>query len=156
MFLFLIGVAVQELVLFLLFVLGFGLLIFWLTKKVLRLLWKDGSEQKIKLISRLSAIILSPVLLIGSLALFIYSSIPTTPKESEGQHERDYYQMMEENLRADLKVGLTKSEVVGLLGEADTTQSVLTYDLSLEDAKEKYVLEITFDTKGLKDFKRKR
>ena len=148
------GVGVQELVLFLLFVLGFGLFIFWLTKKLLRLLWKDASEQKIKLISRLSAIILSPVLLVGTLALFIYSSIPTTPKEPEGQHERDYYQMMEEDLRTDLKAGMTKSEVVRLLGKVDTTQSVLVYDLSLQDAKEKYILEITFNTKGLKDFKR--
>lgn len=64
--------------------------------------------------------------------------------------------MMEEDIREDLKVGMSKTEVVGLFGEADTTQSVLVYDLSLPDAKEKYMLEITFDTKGLKEFKRQR
>ena len=62
--------------------------------------------------------------------------------------------MMEEDIRNDLKVGMSKTEVVGLFGETDTTQSILIYDLSLPDAKEKYMLEITFDEEGLKDFKR--
>ena len=70
--------------------------------------------------------------------------------------ERNHYEMMEEDIRKDLKVGMSKTEVVGLFGEADTTQSIIFYDLSLSDAKEKYMLEITFDTKGLKDFKRQR
>lgn len=64
--------------------------------------------------------------------------------------------MMEEDIREDVKIGMSKTEVVGLFGEVDTTQSVLVYDLSLPEAKEKYLLEITFDTKGLKDFKRHR
>ncbi len=156
MLLFLTGVDLPTLGLIVLLFLVFGQLIFWLTKKLLRKVLKDSSDKKIKLLSRVSAFILSPTIVIGSLALFIYISIQTAPKESEEEMERNHYEMMEEDIREDLKVGMTKTEVVGLFGEADTTQSILIYDLSLSDAKEKYILEITFDTKGLKDFKRQR
>jgi len=64
--------------------------------------------------------------------------------------------MMDEDIKDDLKIGMSKTEVVELFGEVDTTRSVLVYDLSLPKAKERYFLEITFDTKGLKDFKRQR
>lgn len=156
MLLFLMGVDLPTIGLLVLLLLIFGRLIFWLTKKLLRKVLKDSSEEKIKLLSRVSAFILSPVIVIGSLALFIYISIQTAPKESDEKMTRHHYEMMEEDIREDLKVGMSKTEVVGLFGEADTTQSVLTYDLSLQDAKEKYILEITFDTQGLKDFKRQR
>ena len=150
------GVDLPTIGLLVLLLLVFGRLIFWLTKKLLRKVLKDSSDEKVKLLSRVSAFILSPTIVIGSLALFIYVSIQTAPKESDEEMERNHYEMMEEDIRKDLKVGMSKREVVGLFGEADTTQSILTYDLSLQDAKEKYRLEITFDTKGLKDFKRQR
>lgn len=117
---------------------------------------KDSSDEKVKLLSRVSAFILSPIVVIGSLSLFIYISIQTAPRESDEEMETNHYEMMEKDIREDLKVGMSKTEVVGLFGEADTTQSILIYDLSLPDAKEKYVLEITFDSKGLNDFKRQR
>jgi hypothetical protein len=150
------GVDLPTIGLLVLLLLVFGRLIFWLTKKLLRKVLTDSSDEKIKLLSRVSAFILSPTIVIGSLALFIYISIQTAPKESDEEMERNHYEMMEEDIRKDLKVGMSKTEVVGLFGEADTTQSILIYDLSLQDAKEKYRLEITFDTKGLKDFKRQR
>ena len=156
MLLFLMGVDLPTIGLLILLLLVFGRLIFWLTKKLLRKVLKDSSDEKIKLLSRVSAFILSPVIVIGSLALFIYISIQNAPKESDEEMTRNHYKMMEEDIREDLKVGMSKTEVVGLFGEADTTQSVLVYDLSLPDAKEKYMLEITFDTKGLKEFKRQR
>ena len=156
MLLFLMGVDLPTIGLIILLLLVFGRIIFWLTKKLLRKVLKDSSDEKVKLLSRVSAFILSPTIVIGSLALFIYISIQTAPKESAEEMERSHYEMMEEDIRKDLKVGMSKTEVVGLFGEADTTQSILIYDLSLSDAKEKYVLEITFDTKGLKDFKKHR
>ncbi|HTJ52218.1 MAG TPA: hypothetical protein VL443_22305 [Cyclobacteriaceae bacterium] len=150
------GVDLPTIGLLVLLLLVFGRLIFWLTKKLLRKVLKDSSDEKVKLLSRMSAFILSPTIVIGSLALFIYISIQIAPKDSDEEMERNHYEMMEEGIRKDLKVGMSKTEVVGLFGEADTTQSILIYDLSLLDAKEKYMLKITFDTKGLKDFKRQR
>jgi hypothetical protein len=156
MLLFLMGVDLPTIALLVLLLLVFGRLIFWLTKKLLRKVLKDSSDEKVKLLSRVNAFILSPTIVIGSLALLIYISMQTAPKESDEEMERNHYEMMEEDIRKDLKVGMSKTEVVGLFGEADTTQSILIYDLSLSDAKEKYLLEITFDTKGLKDYKRQR
>ncbi|MEJ1242554.1 hypothetical protein WBG78_30705 [Chryseolinea sp. T2] len=150
------GVDLPTLGLTVLLLLIFGRLIFWLTRKLLRKVMKDPSDRQIKLLSRISAFILSPITVIGSFALFIYISIQTAPIESDEEMERSHYEMMEEDIVSDLKVGMSKTEVIGLFGEADTTQSVLIYDLSLPDAKEKYMLEITFDTKGLKEFRRQR
>ena len=150
------GVGLPELVVISLLLIGFGLLIFWLTKKLLRKVLKDPSDTKIKLLSRLSAFVLSPTIVIGSLALFIYLSIQDTPRESDEDSVRNHYEMMEEDIGRDLKIGMSKTEVVGLFGDADTTKSILVYDLSLQEAKEKYMLEITFDKDGLKVFKRQR
>jgi hypothetical protein len=156
MLLFLMGVDLPTIGLLILLLLVFGQLIFWLTKKGLRKVLKDASDEKVKLLSRVNAFILSPTIVIGSLALFIYISIQTAPKESDEEIEKKHYEIMEADIRKDLKVGMSKAEVVGLFGEADTTQSILIYDLSLSGAKEEYMLEITFDTRGLKDFKRQR
>jgi hypothetical protein len=150
------GVDLPTIGLLILLLLVFGQLIFWLTKKGLRKVLKDASDEKVKLLSRVNAFILSPTIVIGSLALFIYISIQTAPKESDEEIEKKHYEIMEADIRKDLKVGMSKAEVVGLFGEADTTQSILIYDLSLSGAKEEYMLEITFDTRGLKDFKRQR
>jgi hypothetical protein len=150
------GVDLPTIGLLVLLLLVFGRLIFWLTKKLLRKVLNGSSDEKVKLLSSVCAFILSPTIVIGSLALFIYISIQTAPKESDEEMERNHYEMMEVDIRKDLKVGMSKTEVVGLFGEADTTQSILVYDLSLSNAKEKYMLEIMFDSKGLKDFKRQR
>jgi len=148
------GVDLPTIVLFFLQLFVFGLLIFWLTKKLLRKVLKDASERKIKLLSRFSAFILSPIIVIGCLALFFYVSIQTAPRESDEEIVRHHYEMMEEDIGEDLRMGMSKTEVVSLLGETDTTQSTLTYDMSLSEAKEKYILEITFNKDGLMDFKR--
>lgn len=156
MLLFLMGVDLPTIGLLVLLLLVFGRLIFWLVKKLLRRILINSSDRKIKLLSRVSAFILSPVIVIGSLALFIYLSIETAPQESDEEMEKNHYEMMEEDIREDLKIGMSKTDVIELFGNADTTQSVLVYDLSLPEAREKYMLEITFDSKGVKDFKRQR
>jgi hypothetical protein len=158
MLLFLMGVGVDlpTIGLIVLLLLIFGRLIFWLSKKLFRKVLKESSDGNIKLLSRVSAFILSPIMVIGSLALIIYISTQSVPRESEEEIERSHYEMMDDDIKDDLKIGLSKTEVVELFGEADTTQSVLVYDLSLPEAKEKYLLEITFDAEGLKEFKRHR
>lgn len=153
MLLFLMGIGLFEVVLLFLLLLGCGLFIFWLTKKILRKTLKGASDRQIKLFSGISAFILSPVLVIGSLAVFIYIAMQNTP-ESDEAFEKNHYSMMQESVQDNLKTGMTKTEVVEILGETDTTQSILVYDLSLPKAKEKYILEITFDKDGLRDFKR--
>lgn len=154
--LFLMSVDLTTIVLITLLLLVFGQLIFWLAKKLLRKILKDPADGKVKALARVSAFILSPIIVLGSLALFIYVSIQTAPRESDEEIVRNHYQMMEEDIREELKVGQSKTEVVLLFGEADTTQSTLVYDLTLPQAKEQYILEITFDRGELKDFKRQR
>jgi hypothetical protein len=156
MLLFLMGVDLPTLVLFLVILFGLGLFIFWLTRKLFRRILKHTSEQKIKLLSRISAFILSPVILVGFQALFIYMLMQDVRVESDEKIADSHYQIMEQDLREDLKPGMSKTDVVELLGETDTVRSTLIYDLSLPQAKEKYILEITFDREGLKDFKRQR
>ena len=73
MLLFLMGVDLPTIGLLVLLLVVFGRLIFWLTKKLLRKVLKDSSDEKVKLLSRVSAFILSPTIVIGSLALYIYT-----------------------------------------------------------------------------------
>src|SRR5688572_33219659 len=141
MFLFLMGVGLPDLLVIFLLLFGFGLLIFWLTKKLLRKVLKDASDRKIRFLSGLSAFILSPIIVVGSLALFIYVTIQNAPRESEEYIVSNHYEMMEEEIKEDLRIGMSKREVVGLFGQADTTQSIIVYDMSLPKAKEKYILK---------------
>jgi hypothetical protein len=157
MLLFMMGVWLLDLVVICLLLFGIGFLISWLTKKLVRKVWPAASDRKTKLLSRLTAFILSPVILIGSFTLFFYEeSIQTAPKESKEEMVKNHYMMMEEDFNRLLKKGMSKTEVVELFGVTDTAQSVLVYDLSLSDEKEKFLLEITFDANGLKEFKRQR
>ncbi len=153
MLLFLIGVDLPTIVFISLLLFSFGLLISWLTKKLLRKILRDASDRKIKLLSRFSAFILSPIIGISSLALLIHL---TSPRESDEEFVKNHYEMMEDDIKADLKIGMSKTEVVKLFGDADTAQAILVYDISLPEAKEKYILEMTFDKDGLKEFKRQR
>ena len=115
MLLFLMGVDLPTIVLISLLLFVYGLLIFLLTNKLLRNVLKDASDRTIKLLSRFSAFISSPIIVIGSLALFIYVSIQTAPRESDEEIVKNHYEMMEEDIREDLRIGMSKTEVVGLL-----------------------------------------
>jgi hypothetical protein len=42
-----------------------------------------------------------------------------------------------------------------VLGDSDTTQSTMVYDMSLPEAKAKYVVEINFENGRLSGFRRK-
>ncbi|HEX6892722.1 MAG TPA: hypothetical protein VF141_18570 [Chryseolinea sp.] len=156
MLLFLAGVDLPTLGLIVLLLFIVGQLIFWIARKLFRKILKEWSDGQIKLLSRVIAFILSPTIIIGSLALFIYLTIQRIPGQSDEEIARQYYDTIEEDIKGDLRVGMSKAEVVGLFGATDTTQSVLIYDLSLPEAKEKYLLEIKFDTNGLQGFKRQR
>jgi hypothetical protein len=148
------GVGFSEFWVILLLLLAIGAFIYWLTRKLLRKALKDASDRKIKLLSGLIAFLLSPVIVIGSLALIIYLSVENTSIESEEDIARNHYEAMEYEIKEDLKIGMSKSEVVALFGPTDTTQSALIYDFSLPEAEEKYVLELNFDKGKLNDFKR--
>ena len=93
------GVDLPTIGLLVLLLLVFGRLIFWLTKKLLRKVLRDASDKKVKLLSRVSAFILSPVIVIGSLALFIYISIQSAPQESDEEMTRNHYEMMEDDIK---------------------------------------------------------
>lgn len=158
MLLFMMGVGLDLTTVVLMSVVLFavGCLVFWLTGKILRKLLSGASIRNMKMLSLASAVILSPAIVLGIFILFIYVAIQTAPKMSDEEMVKNHYEMMEEDIRDDLKTGMSKIEVVELFGETDTTQSTLIYDMSLPKAKEKYILEIKFDEGGLRDFRRQR
>lgn len=150
-----IGLDLTIVVLMSVFLFAVGCLVYWLTGKILRKLLSGASTRKVKMLSLAGAVILSPIIILGIFILFIYVAIQTAPKMSDEEMVRNHYEMMEGDIREDLKTGMSKIEVVELFGETDTTQSTLIYDMSLPKAKEKYILEVTFDEGGLKDFRRR-
>ena len=74
MLLFLISVGLPELVILVFLMSGLGILIYRVTKKMLRTRWKGASDKRIKIIARCNAFILAPVIVIGPLVLFIYGA----------------------------------------------------------------------------------
>jgi alpha-N-acetylglucosamine transferase len=153
MLLFLMGIDISGLGIVLLLIVVFYFVIFRLSKKVLRRIYKDASDQKVNLLSRIASFILAPIIVIGSLALFIYVYIEMT-SESDEEITSSHYEMMEEDINEDLKLGMTKIEIVKLLGESDTTQSTMLYDMSHDGVEEKYLLELRFENGRLKSFGR--
>lgn len=154
MLLFLIGVDLPTILVIFVLLFLFGWLIFRLSKGLFRRIMKGASDNKINFLSRICAFILSPTLIIGGMALYIYISIQFVPGESEEEIVSQHYQMMEEGIAEDLKIGMSKAAVVSILGENDTTKSVMTYDLSLPEATEKYFLDLKFDKGKLTSFQR--
>jgi hypothetical protein len=148
------GVGYAELFVVLLLIVILGLLIFYLSRRILRKRMHGASDKRINLLSRLIAFLLAPVVVIGLLAVFIYVSIQSMPEESEEEIISNHYAMMEAELSRELKIGMSKKDVVSMFGESDTTQAVVIYDLSSPGAKEKYILELEFDESGLAGFKR--
>jgi len=149
------GFDFPALLLLLFLMIIFGLLIFRLSRRVFRRTLKGASDKKINVLSRVCAIFLAPLLLVGILAAFMYAVMEMAPEESNEEMTSHHYKMMEKDIAKDLKPGMSKTEVLALFGESDTTQSVMVYDLSLPAAKEKYILEITFEQHQLSSFRRK-
>ena len=129
MLLFLMGVDLPTILLLVLLLLVFGRLIFWLTTKLLRRALKDTSDEKVKILSRVSAFILSPVIVIGSLVLFIFISIQTAPQESDEEMTKNHYEMMEEDIRED--VGEYKYSVTHNV-QADRIPGIMEFGLIID------------------------
>lgn len=146
------GIDLTGLVILLIVLLIFAELIYWLIRKALSHFMKDWSDRTIKILSRVSAVILSPVLIVGLSTLVMYWLVP---RQSEEEQISEHYQLMEEEIAETLKIGMSKREVVASFGEVDTTESVLLYDLSVPEAKERYILEIKFNSRGLSNFRRR-
>ena len=155
MFLFLMGVDVLSTVGFLFLLTLFGLLAFYVSQILFRKLLKNASEERIDKLSRISAAILAPVLLIAFFVLLWYAVSQSAPKLSAEEEKQLYYETMEEDLRKDLEVGMSKTDVFQIFARGDTTQSVIVYDLSLPEKKGEYMLEITFENGRLTSFRRK-
>lgn len=156
MFLLLMGTSWLGIGLIALVMVAVGRLIFLLVKKILRKTMKDASDTKVRLLATLSAWILSPLLVIGSLGLLVYVAIKSASNDTVEETEKSDYELMEADLKRDLTPGMTRTQVTKILGDTDTTQSVLVFDLSQPGTKEKYVLEVTFDSTGLTTFRRHR
>jgi hypothetical protein len=156
MLLFLFGVGLDlptiVLVSFILFL--FGVLISRFSKKILRKAIRGASDRTINTLSKVCAIFLAPILLIGIFAVIVFASTPEIPRRSEEARISEHYKMMEEDFAEDLRIGMSKIEVMEKFGQIDTAGSVLLLDLSLPDAKEKYFLEINFEDGGLTSFRR--
>jgi hypothetical protein len=156
MFLFLIGVGLDIptiiLISFVLFILG--LFISRLSKTILRKTLKRASDRKIKILSRIGTFFLAPVFLIGIFALLVFVSTPEMPTLSEEELISDHYKMMEEEFAEDLKIGMSKIEIMEKFGKIDTTGSVLVIDLSLPEAEERYLLQLNFAGKHLTSYRR--
>jgi heme A synthase len=157
MLLFLSGVDLPTiLVLFTLLVL-FAWVMFRLFRRLLRATFRTASRQKVSFWSAICAVVFSPALVAGGLVLLVNASMDVdgSPETSQGS-ERHQYRLMERDISKKLAPGMSKKEVVAIFGDSDTTQSVVVYDLSLPGAEKKYLLEITFDKHGLKEFQRQR
>jgi len=156
MLLFLLGVGLDFptiiLISFILFL--FGVLISRFSKRILRKAIRETSDRTINTLSSICAIFLAPVLLIGILTIIVFVSTPEIPRQSEEVMISEHYKMMEEDFAGELRIGMSKIEVMEKFGQIDTAGSVLLLDLSVPDAKEKYFLEITFEEEGLTSFRR--
>ena len=153
MSLFLLIVGADFLSIFIIFVLIFifGVLVFWISRKVLRKVQKDASNRKINILSSICGVLITPVFLV----VLAYGLIELRPKKSEEESTRHHYESMEKELSRDIKIGMSKTQIVELFGENDTTQSIMEYDLSIPEAKGKYILELNFEDGRLTNFERK-
>jgi len=75
MLLFLVGADIQTSVIILIVMILFGLLIFRVSKRIFRKTLKGASDRTINIISRVCAFLLSPLIIVGILALVVYSYI---------------------------------------------------------------------------------
>lgn len=150
-----IGADVPSLILVFLFMLLVGWLIFRLARRLLTRTIKDATEKKVKLLATIISFVLSPLIVIGLIVLVLFVTIDMTEVNDE-DIETEHYQAIEKDLSQDLKPGMTKVEVFRVFGWGDTTKSVMTYDLSPEEASGKYVIEIKFENGKLTGYERKK
>lgn len=99
---------VPTIALILFFLALFGFLAFYISRMIFRKVLKDASTERINTLSRVSAFVLSPILLIGVGALVVYVMFMMVPKLSPEEESAQYYEMVEEDLRKDLQIGMSK------------------------------------------------
>jgi hypothetical protein len=136
--LFLMGVGFAEIFVVLFLITGLALGIFFLSKYLLTKIFKHFSKRRIVLLSILAVWIVIPLLFIGLMWVLVrYDPVTLNPEV--------YYESLDETYLHALRKGMTKRDVVELIGENDTTSNVMIYDLSLPGANGKYELTVEFE-----------
>jgi hypothetical protein len=157
--LFLMGIDLPAVYVILFIFTGFALGIFFLSRYALMKLFKHLSQKRIFLFSVLSVWVLVPMAFIV-LFLVLVQLAPGQDSPiaddflrhgDSAMTEEEYYEGFD-GLYNALKRGMTKREVVELIGINDTTKNTLIYDFSLPDGKNKYVLTIEFENNEVVTF----
>ena len=150
--LFMMGIDLASVFVILFLLTGFALAIFFLSTYVLQKIFRDLSKKRIFLFSVLSVWILIPV----AFLILFWILVELTPNDQtivpdpafQYDHsdlsEEEYYESLDVAYR-ELKKGMTKREVLELLGDNDTTTNTMVYDFSLPRGKNKYVLVVEFE-----------
>lgn len=147
--LFLMGIDIPGLFVVLFVFTGFGLGFFLLCRYIFKKLFRHFSEKRIVVLSILSMWILVPLFFI-----LLYVILVQFPQDSDTARLERYYENLEENYLNELKEGMTKMEVIDLMGENDTTKNIMVYDLSLPNMESKYILTIEFEKNRAVNFTR--
>lgn len=128
---------------------GFGLGIFFISKYFLGKVFSRFSEKRIFLLSILSVWVIVPLIyMVVIWTVFQFNSQGSSVSSDE------YYEYLDEGYLDKLKEGMTKREVIDLIGENDTTKNTIVYDLSLSSSEGKYKLTIEFEGGKVVDFSR--
>jgi hypothetical protein len=100
MFLFMMGVDLLEMIVLLCVILVLGQLVFLLARMLFRKTLKDATERKIKILSRVSAFILTPAIVLAAFVLlYFYLSAQDGTTQSEGESAQGNYQVTEKSLK---------------------------------------------------------
>jgi predicted membrane protein len=127
-----------SLLIILLLLLLIGWLFFRFSRWMLSKLLKGRSPKTIRWWVVPLSFVLTSLFLVIVFKIGLYLLINSAEMQRQSQESLDQ-EIQDMNL-----LGKTKEEVVGLLGETDTTSNKLIYDLS-EMEMERYVLEIEFE-----------
>lgn len=157
MLLYFIGISSDPVALAILFFffLVFSLPVFLLSRMLLKRVLRGRTSGKINVLSIVLAVTVTPILLFLFALLVIYINSGMEPSQSEDVVQ-SHYEMMEEDLAKDIRIGMSKRQIVELLGENDTTKISMEYDLSMPWVNEKYIMELHFDNGRLTRYKRKK
>ena len=150
LFLFIGGADYVSIFIILVLIYIFGILVFWLSKKLLQKVQKDASDRKINILSTVCAILITPAFLI----VLTHGLTKLLSKKTQQERTSYQYKKVERELLNDSIIGMSKAQIVELFGENDTTQSVMRYDLSVPNAEEKFILELKFEDGRLINFRR--
>lgn len=120
---------------------------------------RPNQHKMVVLFSNITAIILSPIIVIGFQALFFYFRMSYFPNSvglpNVQENSLIKYELLEKNIFEELKIGTNKKAVIEYLGEdVDSSKSTLLYDFSDEKANEKFILQVNFDKNKLKSIQR--